>query len=155
MLLTHISVCLPCLITPSVQKLQTTAQTPLGKRRIRKHTVRIFLVHMLTVLITEFTFHPHISSPSLGIGCASVMALRVHTGSDRRANRQTNTKETYTNCSLRNYCWLHVHMGWAIPTWCINLSRPRRSFRDTSKTLGESWGGQVSLCALILIDNYK
>ncbi len=92
MLLTHSSVCLSCLITPSVQKLETTAQTPLGKRLIRKHIVRIFLVHMLRVLIIEFTFHPHTSSPSLGIGHASVIALRVHTGSDRRANRETNTK---------------------------------------------------------------
>lgn len=93
MLVTHSSVCLSCLITPSVQKPETTAQTPLGKRLIRKHTVRIFQVHMFRVLITEFTFHPHIPCSSLGIGRASVMALRVHTGSDQLANREINTQK--------------------------------------------------------------
>lgn len=54
------SVRLSCLITPSVQKLETTAQTPLGKRLTLKNTVRAFLIHTLRVLITEFTLHPRI-----------------------------------------------------------------------------------------------
>lgn len=43
----------------------------------------------------------YIFPKSLGIGRASVMALHVHTGSDRRANRETNTTDRRTQTA---YC---------------------------------------------------
>lgn len=110
------------LITPSVQKLETTAQTPLGKRLIRKHTVTNFLVDVLKVLITEFTFHPHTSFPSLGIGRASVTALRVHTGSDRRAKKKNKGTKADTHKLLIMELLLTTCLFWLSNVWCINLS---------------------------------
>lgn len=98
MQLTHSTARLSCLITPSVQEPETTEQTPVGTRLIHKRIVRIFL--MLTELITEFTFHLHISSPSLRIGRATVICLHVRTGSERRAEKQTSKQEHVTKLPL-------------------------------------------------------
>lgn len=155
MLLTHSSDRLSCLITPSVQKLETTAQTPLGKRLILKHTVRAFLIHTLRVLITEFTFHPRIPSPSLGIGRASVMGLRVDTGSDRRANRETQNRNALTAHYRITADFMFTWAEQYTSTSCINLPGPRRSFRDTPEILEMNRRGHVCLCGLILVHYYK
>lgn len=147
MLLTHSSVCLSCLITASVQTLETAAQTPSGRRLTLKCTLRPFLKHVLRVLITEFTFHPRTSSQSLGIGRASVPGLHVDTGSDRRANRETQNRHTLRAHYGITADYLFKWTEQCSAMWCSE--GPHRSLKDTPRSLGVSEGGGA-VCTLLL-----
>ena len=102
-------------------------------------------------------FSPTFIFPRLGIGRASVMAQHVHTGSDRWAHRETNTQKTdsYKQLITESADYMFTWAEQYACMWCIDLSVPRRSFRDTPESSGVSQRGHVWPCSLILIQYYK